>query len=152
MEVTRPYKRQHGSSEGTDESHEDTEMRDEDRHQDGKDDHPYPPRESPDLQLPVDGPYRREHGLGPAPEERSFEELAGRVIRQGIREHGFHDQAKVYQPLEPGRVQIIRDHLLRVVLERQEADPTEQRLERRGRDVAPVQHPIELGPIDQVPL
>lgn len=42
--------------------------------------------------------------------------------------------------------------MLRVVLEGQEADPAEQGLERGRGDVAPVEHPIELGAIDEIAL
>lgn len=49
-------------------------------------------------------------------------------------------------------MQIIRDHLLRVVLEGEETHVTEDRLECRSSDMRPVQHPIELGSIDHVAL
>jgi len=41
---------------------------------------------------------------------------------------------------------------LRVILESQKADPTEERLERGRGDVTPVQHPVELGAIDEITL
>jgi len=47
-------------------------------------------------------------------------------------------------------VQIVCDHLLRIVLECQEADPTKKRFECGRSDVTPIQHPIKLGAIDQI--
>jgi len=47
-------------------------------------------------------------------------------------------------------VQVVCDHLLRIVLECQEADPTKERFECGCSDVTPIQHPIKLGAIDQI--
>lgn len=41
-------------------------------------------------------------------------------------------------------------YLLRVVLEGQKADPSENGLKSGGGNVAPVEHPVELAAIDEV--
>lgn len=47
-------------------------------------------------------------------------------------------------------MQVVGDHLLCVILEGQEADIAKDRLEGSRRNMRPVQHPIELGPVDHV--
>lgn len=152
MEVAGPDEGEHGAGEGTDETHQYAEVRYKDRHQNGKDDHADPPSQAPDLELAIQRPDGREKRFRSAAEEGALEELAGRVIRQRVREHRFDDQTQVHQAFEAGRVQVVRDHLLRIVLEGQKADPAEERLERSRGDVAPVQHPVELGAIDEIAL
>lgn len=81
-----------------------------------------------------------------------LEYVARRVVRQRVRQQHLDHQEHVHQALERGRVQVVGDHLLRVVLERQKAHVAEQRLEYGGQDVAPLQHPVELGSVRQVTL
>lgn len=47
-------------------------------------------------------------------------------------------------------MQIICDHLLRVILKCQKAQIAEQRLEYGGRDMRPIQHPFEFRAIDHI--
>lgn len=152
MEVAGPDEREHGAGKGTDETHQYTEVRYKDRHQNGKYDHADPPGQTPDLELTIQRPDGREKRFRSTAEEGAFEKLASRVIRQRVREDRFDDQTQIHQALEAGRMQVVRDHLLRVVLESQEADPAEERLERGRGDVAPIQHPVEFGAIDEIAL
>jgi hypothetical protein len=108
VEVAGPDEGEHSAGEGADEAHEDAEVGYEDGHEDGEEDDADAPRQAPDLQLPVEGPDRREDGLGPAPEEGPLQELAGRVVGQGIGQQGLYDQARVHQALEARRVQVVR--------------------------------------------
>lgn len=152
MEVAGPDEREHGAGKGTDETHQYAEVRYEDRHQNGEHNHADFPSQTPDLELAIHRPDGREKRFRSTAEEGALEELAGRVIRQRVREHRFNDQTQIHQTLEASRMQVIRDHLLRVVLEGQKTDPAEERFECSRGDVTPVQHPIELGAIDEIAL
>jgi len=152
MKVAGPDEREHSAGKGTDETHQNAEVRYEDRHHNGEHDHADFPSQAPDLELAIHRPDGRENRFRPTAEKGALEELAGCVIRQRVREHRFHDQTQVHQALKASRVQVVRDHLLRVVLEGQETDPAEEGFERSRGDVTPVQHPVELGAIDEIAL
>lgn len=144
MEVTRPDERQHGAGEAADETHQDGKVRYGYGHEHGAHDDDDAERQAPDLELAIQVPDAWIRGRRRPDEKRLFEYVARRVVRQRVRQQHLDHQEHVYQALERGRMQVVGDHLLRVVLERQEAHVPEQRLEHAGRDVAPLQHPIEL--------
>lgn len=152
MEVARPDEREHGAGEAADEAHEYGEVRYGYGHEHGAQDDGHAERQAPDFELAVQVPDAGVRGGGRPDEEGLLEYVARRVVRQRVRQQHLDHQEHVDQALEGGRVQVVGDHLLRVVLEREEAHVAEQRLEYGGRDVAPLEHPVELGPVDEVTL
>lgn len=152
VEVARPDEAQHGARETADESHQDLEVRNEAGHQNRHHDHCHSERKSPDFEVSVQCPNRRHFRLRWSPEEVALQELRRRVVGQRITQHGLDDQEEVDEPLKSWREQVVGDHLLRVVLEGEEAHVAEDCFEGGCCDVRPVQHPVELGPIDHVPF
>lgn len=64
MEVTGPDEGQHGAGERADEAHEDAEMWYEDGHEDGEEDDSNAPRQTPHLELVIQGPDCGKQGFG----------------------------------------------------------------------------------------
>lgn len=112
MEVAGPDEGEHGTGERADEAHEDAEVWYEDGHEDGEDYDAYSPRQTPDLELVVQGPDSGKQSLGLAPKQSPLQELAGRVVGQRVREHRFYHQAEVHEALEARRLQVVRDYLV----------------------------------------
>ena len=164
MEVARPDEGEHSAREAADETHQNGEMWNGYGHQDGEDDQSDSHGQSPDFELAVQSPHGRENGFGPALEESSFQQIHGRIIRQGVRQHGLsnefssvkqiswkaagirvylYDQNEVDQSFEALRGQIVGDDFLGVSRPSQETDVAEKRFENGGRNVAPVEHALE---------
>lgn len=150
VEVAWPDKRQHGARETADEAHEDSEVWNGYRHHNRAEDHTHSKSQTPDSQFTVQVPYGREHSFRFTFEKGLLQNIAGGVVGQGVGEDGLYDQEEVDESSEAGGREVVCDHLLGVVLERKEADVAEYGLEDCSRDVAPVQHPLELRPVDEV--
>lgn len=152
VEVAGPHERQHCSRETPDQAHQDREVGDGNRHHNSAEDDADSECQPPHSEFPVQMPYRREHRFRLSFKKRFLQNVARGVVRQRIREEGFDNEDEIDHASEPGRREVVGYDLLRVVLEGQEADVAEDRLEYGGGDVAPVEHPLELGPVDQVAL
>jgi len=125
VEVARPYERQHGAGEAADEAHQYGEVRYGYGHEHGAQDDGHAERQTPNLELAVHMPDAWIWCGGRPDEEGLLEYIARRVVRQRVRQQHLDHQKHVDQALERGRVQVVGNHLLRVVLERQKAHVTE---------------------------
>lgn len=152
VEVAGPNEAQHRTGEAANEAHQNRKVGYKTGHEYCKKYNSNPPSQAPNLQLPVQGPNRRKRRFRFSAKERPLQKLAGGVIRQRIAQERFNDKTQVYEAFEPGGMEVVRDDLLRIVLEREEADVAEERLEDGGPDVRPVQHPLELGRVLHVAL
>ena len=162
MEVARPYERQHVAGDAPDEAHQYGEVWQEYGHDEREGDEAEPQYERPNLQRPatavVGGSASSllEAGCacrrGAAAEEAVLKQLHGSEVGQRVGQHRLDDEEQVDEHTHRHVRQVVRDHLLRVKAERQEADVREARLEDGGGDVRPVQHAFEARPVDEVAL
>lgn len=152
VEVARPHERQHGAGETADQSHEQGEVGDGDGQQHGDDDQENPECHRPYPQLAILRETGRELGFGLSLEQRRLQKIGRREIWQRVGEKSFHDEDQVDDDLEPFGGEVVGDDLLGFFAEGEKGHPCEPGLEGRGRDVAPVQHAVELAAVLHVPL
>ena len=92
VEVAGPNKWQHRACEGSDQAHEEGEVRDEDGHQNGDKNHDGPQSKSPHFQFTVEGPYTWSHRTGFASEVILLDDFDSRIVRQRVGQKSLHYQ------------------------------------------------------------
>ena len=164
MEITRPDERQHVAGDTADEAHEESEVRQEDGHDEREANETEPQHERPHLERAAAvsaaaEPAARLLEAGragsrrrPTAEEAVLKELDRGEVGQRVGQQRLDDEEQVDKHAHRHVRQVVRDHLLCVDTPRQEADVGEAGLEDGGGDVRPVQHAAEPRSVDEITL
>ena len=164
VEVARPDERQHVAGDTSDEAHQYGEVRQEDGHDESEADEPEPQHESPDLQRATGDSIGvsaaagslleagRAGRRGAPTEEAVLQQLHRGEVGQRVGQQRLDDEEQVDEYAHRHVRQVVRDHLLRLEAERQEADVGEAGFEDGGGDVRPMEHALEARPVDELAL
>ena len=164
VKVARPHERQHVAGDAADEAHQYGEVRQEDGQDESERDETEPQHEPPYLQRTTGDSVGvsaasgslleagRTGRRGAPPEEAFLQQLDGGEVGQRVGQQRLDDEEQVDEHAHRRVRQVVRDHLLRLEAERQEADVGEAGLEDGGGDVRPVEHALEARPVDELAL
>ncbi len=120
MEVAGPDQRQHVSSEASDEPHQDREVRDEYRHDDGERHEQNPEAQRPHLEASDAVKAARTERLRFTFEEGLLEQVGRGEVGERVGEEGLGDEEHVDHDLEGSVRQVVRDDFLRSESKRDE--------------------------------